>query len=108
METMYNRRRDLPHSTTVLVLGILSLAFIWSGGLPGLVLGIIAVAMAGPQRRDYRASPAEYTESSFRNVNSGRTCGIIAICISAFMLLFGVLVIMGVVALGLTVASFGL
>lgn len=38
---------DLPNSTLVLVLGILSLIFCWCYGFVGLILGIIAVVLSG-------------------------------------------------------------
>lgn len=105
MEIMNNTQRDLPNSTTVLVLGILSLIFCWCYGFIGLILGIIALVIAGNQRRIYLESPSEYTDNSFRNVNSGRTCAIIAICISAFIVVFWILMIMGILALGLGAAT---
>ena len=108
MEIIHNTQRDLPNATAILVLGILSLIFCWCYGVLGLILGIIAVAMAGTQRKMYWESPLEYTESSFKNVNAGRTCAIIAICISAFVFLFWILVFMGIIALGLTAASMGM
>lgn len=108
MEITNNNKRDLSNSTAILVLGILSLIFCWCYGFIGLILGIIAVVLGNNQRRIYLESPSEYTESSFRNVNSGRTCGIVAICISAFILVFWILVIFGIVALGLGAATWGL
>lgn len=107
MEIINNPKRDLDNSTAILVLGILSLIFCWCYGAIGLILGIIAVVMGNTQRKKYLECPADYTESSFRNVNSGRTCGIIAICLSAFILIFWVLVILGMVV-GLSAASFAL
>lgn len=102
MEIIDKTQRDLPNATAILVLGILSLIFCWCYGFIGLILGIIAVVMASTQRKVYLASPGEYTESSFRNVNSGRVCGILAICISVFIMVFWILLLVGVV----TIAAF--
>ncbi len=99
MEITNNTQKDLPNSTTILVLGILSLIFCWCYGFIGLVLGIIAVALSNGQRRLYLESPGEYTENSYRNVNSGRTCGIIAICIAAVIMLIAIIFFMGVFSL---------
>ena len=71
MEIMNGAKKDLPNATVVLVLGILSLIFCWCYGFFGLILGIIAVVLAGGQRKLYLQSPDEYTESSFKNVNAG-------------------------------------
>lgn len=47
MEIMNGAKKDLPNATVVLVLGILSLIFCWCYGFFGLILGIIAVVLAG-------------------------------------------------------------
>ena len=107
MEIMNGAKKDLPNATVVLVLGILSLIFCWCYGFFGLILGIIAVVLAGGQRKLYLQSPDEYTESSFKNVNAGRVCGIISICIAGVVVVVLLLVLMGIVA-GIGIASFGL
>ena len=53
MEIMNGAKKDLPNATVVLVLGILSLIFCWCYGFFGLILGIIAVVLAGGQRKLY-------------------------------------------------------
>ena len=50
MEIMEMKKKDLPNATAVLVLGILSLVFCWCYGFVGLVLGILAVAIASGPR----------------------------------------------------------
>ena len=105
MEIMNGAKKDLPNATVVLVLGILSLIFCWCYGFFGLILGIIAVVLAGGQRKLYLQSPDEYTESSFKN--AGRVCGIISICIAGVVVVVLLLVLMGIVA-GIGIASFGL
>ena len=104
MEIMNGAKKDLPNATVVLVLGILSLIFCWCYGF---ILGIIAVVLAGGQRKLYLQSPDEYTESSFKNVNAGRVCGIISICIAGVVVVVLLLVLMGIVA-SIGIASFGL
>ena len=101
MEIMNGAKKDLPNATVVLVLGILSLIFCWCYGFFGLILGIIAVVLAGGQRKLYLQSPDEYTESSFKNVNAGR------VCIAGVVVVVLLLVLMGIVA-GIGIASFGL
>ena len=73
-------KQTLPNSTAVLVLGILSIVGCCCYGLPGLVLGIIAVAMAGKPTRLYKASPEDY--SGYGNVKAGKIMGIIGIILS--------------------------
>ena len=93
MEIMEMKKKDLPNATAVLVLGILSLVFCWCYGFVGLVLGILAVAIASGPRRAYLEHPEEYTEASYKNLNAGRICGIIGICIGAIILLAVILVV---------------
>ena len=52
-------------------------------------------------------APGEYTESSYNNVNSGRVCGIISICIAAIIIAFAILIVCGVVILGISASTFG-
>ena len=99
----------MPEASTVLVLGILSLVFgLFSCGIIGLILGIVAVVMASTQRKIYASNPGDYTESSLNNVNAGRVCGIISICLSAVAFVVMILVFCGIIALGITAATFGL
>ena len=93
---------DLPNSTLVLVLGILSLIFCWCYGFVGLILGIIAVVLSGSPRRMYRENPENYFEASYKNLNAGRICGIIGICIAALIIVFVILIFMGILAAGLS------
>lgn len=85
---------NLPDSTAVLVLGILSIIGSFCYGVVGLILGIIALAISGRPERLYRQSPTRYAQSSYSNLKAGKVCGIIGICISGLVLLvlFGVFV----------------
>lgn len=107
METIEKTKRDLPESSTVLVLGILSLIFSFSCGIIGLILGIITVVMASSQKKLYFSSPDAYTESSYKNMSAGRVCGVVSICIAAVLFVFAVLILCGIAVLGISAASFG-
>lgn len=108
MEIIEKTKRDLPNATIILVLGILSLVFCWCYGFIGLVLGIVAVVLAGAQRKAYLQSPDEYTEASYKNINSGRICGIIGICLSVVIVVLLILTMVGVAILGAGAAFEGL
>ena len=99
METINKPQQDLPNATAILVLGILSLVFCWCYGFPGLILGIIALVLSGKQRRLYLQNRAAYTESSYRNVNSGRTCSIVSICISGCIVFIYLFLLIGIFSL---------
>lgn len=80
-------RKELPNATAVLVLGVLSLVFCWCYGIIGLVLGILAMVLASAPRKAYFEHPERFSEVSYKNLNAGRICGIIGICIGAIILL---------------------
>ena len=104
-ETM---KMELPNSTAVLVLGILSLVFCWCYGFIGLVLGIIAVALSVSARKLYAANPSAYKENSYKNLNAGRTCGIIGICLSSIIFIIIILVFVGIFSAAMIGALNGL
>lgn len=106
MEIVDQNKKDLPNSTAVLVLGILSLVFCWCYGIVGLVLGIIAVALSGSPRRVYAADPEAYSEASYKNLSAGRICGIIGICLAILVFLFFILLFMGIIAAGIASSGF--
>ncbi|MEM0997874.1 MAG: CCC motif membrane protein [Bacteroidota bacterium] len=76
---------QLPDATAVLVLGILSILGAFCYGIVGLILGIIAVAMAGKPSRLYHMNPGHYTQSSYSNLQAGKICGIIGIVLSSLI-----------------------
>ena len=100
MEITEMKKKDLPNATAVLVLAILSLVFCWCYGFVGLILGILAVAIASAPRKAYLEHPEEYTEISYKNLSAGRVCGIIGICVALAVVAFVILVVLGVTALG--------
>lgn len=73
---------DLPNSTAILVLGILSIIF---AGLIGIILAIIALSMSRNARHAYEDYPGEYTEASYSRVNAGRICAIVGLCLVAVL-----------------------
>ncbi len=79
----------LPNSTTILVLGICSIATCWCIGLIGLGLGITTLVMSKKARLTYEAYPTgTFTESSFNNMKAGKICAIIGVCLSGLAVLY--------------------
>lgn len=78
----------IPNSTTALVLGILSIVFCWCYGVIGLTLGIVALVLANKGRKLDAQNPGFYTPGSRNNLNAGRVCGIIGICLSSIYVVF--------------------
>jgi hypothetical protein len=81
-------QKTLPNSNGVLVLGILSIPTCICYGIVGLVLGIIALALASKSNAFLRAKPASYTINSITNMKAGKTCAIIGIVLSAIYVIF--------------------
>ncbi len=75
---------DLPNSTAILVLGILSIIF---AGLIGIILAIIALSMSRNARHAYEDYPGDYTQASYSRVNAGRICAIIGLSLVALLLI---------------------
>ena len=79
---------QLPNSTGVLVLGILSIVFCCCYGAIGLVFGLVALYMSKAAYKEYYQNPGIYTEVSIKNLNAGRVCAIIGVILSSLMLTF--------------------
>ncbi len=87
----------VPNSAAVLVLGILSIVFCICYGIIGLVLGIVAIVLAGKANALYKANPNSYTQASYNNVKAGKICAIIGTCLSS---LYFIILIIYVAILG--------
>jgi hypothetical protein len=72
----------LPNSSTVLALGIISIAGCCCYGLPGIICGIVALVLAKSSVESYVSEPAKYTESSYKNLNAGKICAWIGLIFS--------------------------
>ncbi len=87
----FNTPQPLPNSTTVLVLGILSIAVCGCVGLPSIIMGIIALSMSSKAKTLYLENPGVYTEGSFKNMNAGRICSIIGLCLSGLSIIYWII-----------------
>jgi uncharacterized protein YqhQ len=78
---------DLPNSTAVLVLGILSIVGCFCYGIVGLVLGIIALVLHKKDKALYDSDPTKYG-ASFKNSKAGNICAIVGLILSIIYVLF--------------------
>lgn len=83
----FSPEQKLPNSTTVLVLGIISIVGALCYGIPGLVCGIIALVLGNKAKGLYNINPKKYAQSSHKNLTAGIACGIIGTVFSALMIL---------------------
>lgn len=93
-------QQNLPNSNTILVLGIFSIIFCWWKlvSIAGIVMGIVTLVMAKREIARYNQAPHEYTSSSLKNVQTGRTCAIIGLIISVVIFVLAVLFLIGLLA----------
>lgn len=90
-------RMDLPNSTAILVLGILSIVLsCWYFSIIGVVLSIIALVLSSKDLTRYYSNPNQYTVSSFNNLKAGRVCAIIGLTVAVIFFIFMVLILVGV------------
>jgi hypothetical protein len=82
--------QQIPNSTAVLVLGIISLPVCFCYflfGIPGLVLSIIALVLSNKARVVYEKNPSLYTQASYNNLKAGKICAIIGLAINGVCLI---------------------
>ncbi len=78
---------NLPYSDAVLVLGILSVALSFAGGLPGLIIAFIALKLANKPKELYKYAPELYHESSYGKIRAGIVTAWIGIIFSVSILI---------------------
>lgn len=83
-----NPQMQLPNSTAVLVLGIISIALCWCYGIVALTCGIIGIVLGNKAMALYKSNPSAYTLSSYNNTKGGRICAIIGVCLGSLYLIF--------------------
>jgi hypothetical protein len=77
----------LPNANATLTLGIISIVGCFLYALPGLICGIIALAIHKKDRELYKSDPARY-DQSYKNAKAGYVCAIIGTSLSAAYILF--------------------
>jgi hypothetical protein len=95
----------VPNSTATLVLGILSIVSCWLYGLPGVILGIIALYISSAGKKAYESNPSWYSLASYNNLKAGRICAIVGLCLSAIYFVMAFII---VVFLGTAIGAFSL
>ena len=83
-----NGSQTLPNSVGILVMGILSIVLCWCYGIIGIALSIISLVLAKKAKELYDQNPGMYSESSFKNMKSGRILSFIGLGLSAAYILF--------------------
>lgn len=84
-------KRQLPNSTTSLVLGIISIISCCCYGIIGLPLGIIAIVLANSAKKVYLEAPENY--KGYSNASTGKILGIIGVVLNGIYLLLIIYII---------------
>lgn len=77
-------KQQLPNSTLVLVMGILSIVGCCFYSIPGFIFGIVALVVGKKATNEYKEAPDNYT--GYENVKAGRIMAIIGIVLSLLYL----------------------
>jgi hypothetical protein len=103
----YPGQEQLPNSVLILVFGIIGIVFSCLSimAILALILNIVNLTLASKARKLAAAEPQRYAQSSISQVNAGRICSIIGICITS---LFIVLFILYIAFVGALVTNPGL
>jgi hypothetical protein len=89
---------QLPNSTGVLVMGILSIICFCclAAGVVGITLGILAIVLGNKSLKIYNQNPELYTEVSFKNAKAGRVCGIVGLSLGSIWIV-GILIYLSII-----------
>jgi hypothetical protein len=79
-------QQGLPHSTTVLILGILSILLCWSWGFPGLVLGWFSIKLFRKSEKLFSENPELFDPVQIANLKAGKLCSIIGMWLSGLVI----------------------
>ena len=78
-------KQKLPNALAVLILGILSILTCCCYGVIGLILAIVALVLAGKDKKLYLENPELY--SNYSNLTTGKILAIIGIVLNVLMIL---------------------
>jgi hypothetical protein len=89
---------QLPNSTGVLVMGILSIICFCclAAGVVGITLGILAIVLGNKSLKIYNQNPELYTEVSFKNAKAGRVYGIVGLSLGSIWIV-GILIYLSII-----------
>lgn len=73
---------ELPNSTAVLVLGILSIPCCCFS-LVGVILGVIGLILAKQDLKKYHLAPHRFSQKSYKNLKAGQVCAIIGVALGS-------------------------
>jgi pSer/pThr/pTyr-binding forkhead associated (FHA) protein len=78
-------KQKLPNASAALTLGIIGIVF--SLGLVGIILNIIAIVLGAGAISRFEAEPGRYTEGSLSQAKAGKVLGIVGLALFGFILI---------------------
>lgn len=93
-EREYRPKEELPNASLILILGICSIVgCCLSYGLLGIICAIIALVMAKSANELYMQYPDRYSEASYKNMQTGKTCAMVSLILSIITIVTSIIVI---------------
>jgi ABC-type sulfate transport system permease subunit len=83
-------KQKLPNATAVLILGIASIPTCFCWGIAGLIMGIIALVLAGGDQKKYDREPELY--ENYSHLKIGRIFAVIGMVLSTIFLIFTIFI----------------
>jgi hypothetical protein len=94
-EGLPQSKTNLPQDKVILILSIASIiGCCFYHGIPGIVLSLTTLFLVKKSLDLYKAGPERYTESSYKNINTGKICAFIGLGLSILNLLMILVMIM--------------
>lgn len=94
MELQNQPKQELPNASLILILGIASIVgCCLSYGFIGLICSIIALILAKSANELYVQNPDYYTESSYKNMITGKTCAKVSLILSIILIVVGIFLV---------------
>lgn len=79
---------DIPHSKTVLVLGVLSIPTCFCFGIVGIIIAFFAFHLHKKAILSYTSNSEKYRKTSYNNLKTGKICATVGLTLGLMYLLF--------------------
>jgi hypothetical protein len=82
------KKEDIPHSKTVLILGILSIPTCFCFGITGVIIAFITFHFHKKAILSYTLNSEKYGKTSYNNLKTGKICATVGLTLGLMYLLF--------------------
>jgi ABC-type Fe3+ transport system permease subunit len=82
------KEEDIPHSKTVLILGIVSIPSCFCFGIVGVIIAFFTFYLHKKAILSYTSNSEKYRKTSYNNLKTGKICATIGLILGLMYLLF--------------------